>query len=92
LFIENNIDGFQPNNIENKIVHFNTSIFQEAKFQENKISFLIKPFHNVTFLINDFSRDTHTLAAHVPVILQRPFTETNPLVYFLTRQIVFTVQ
>jgi len=92
LFSINKIAGFQPNNIENKIVHFNTSIFQEARFQENKISFLIKPFHNVTFLINDFSEISHTLAAHVPVILQRPFTETNPLAYFLTRQIVFTVQ
>ena len=88
-FQETVIAGFQPNNIENK-----TAIFQY--FNIFKISFLIEPFqqiHDVAFPVDDFSRKLHVpQQSRVPVILQSPFADAKSLAYFLTRQVVFTVQ
>lgn len=93
-FQETVIAGFQPNNIENKIAIFQES--NKTRFHVFKISFLIEPFqqiHDVTFPIDDFSRKLHiSQQSRVPVILQSPFADAKSLAYFLTRQVVFTVQ
>ena len=96
------IAGFQPNNIENKTAifqYFNISRKQDSKktrFHVFKISFLIEPFqqiHDVAFPVDDFSRKLHVpQQSRVPVILQSPFADAKSLAYFLTRQVVFTVQ
>ncbi len=101
-FQETVIAGFQPNNIENKTAifqYFNISRKQDinkTRFHVFKISFLIEPFqqiHDVTFPIDDFSRKLHiSQQSRVPVILQSPFADAKSLAYFLTRQVVFTVQ
>ena len=101
-FQETVIAGFQPNNIENKTAifqYFNISRKQDSKktrFHVFKISFLIEPFqqiHDVAFPVDDFSRKLHVpQQSRVPVILQSPFADAKSLAYFLTRQVVFTVQ
>ena len=101
-FQETVIAGFQPNNIENKTAifqYFNISRKQDinkTRFHVFKISFLIEPFqqiHDVAFLVDDFSRKLHVpQQSRVPVILQSPFADAKSLAYFLTRQVVFTVQ
>ena len=101
-FQETVIAGFQPNNIENKTAifqYFNISRKQDinkTRFHVFKISFLIEPFqqiHDVAFPVDDFSRKLHVpQQSRVPVILQSPFADAKSLAYFLTRQVVFTVQ
>lgn len=101
-FQETVIAGFQPNNIENKTAifqYFNISRKQDinkTRFHVFKISFLIEPFqqiHDVAFPVDDFSRKLHiSQQSRVPVILQSPFADAKSLAYFLTRQVVFTVQ
>ena len=101
-FQETVIAGFQPNNIENKTAifqYFNLSRKQDSnktRFHVFKISFLIEPFqqiHDVAFPVDDFSRKLHVpQQSRVPVILQSPFADAKSLAYFLTRQVVFTVQ
>ena len=101
-FQETVIAGFQPNNIENKTAifqYFNISRKQDinkTRFHVFKISFLIEPFqqiHDVAFPVDDFSQKLHVpQQSRVPVILQSPFADAKSLAYFLTRQVVFTVQ
>ena len=101
-FQESVIACFQPKNIENKTAifqYFNISRKQDinkTRFHVFKISFLIEPFqqiHDVAFPVDDFSRKLHVpQQSRVPVILQSPFADAKSLAYFLTRQVVFTVQ